>query len=394
MKRTAFFLICLGAFLILLMTPGGVNADTPDSAQNVFLTTPYPSVIATKGDSLSFSLTLDNRTDTWHELALAVQAPQGWEARFKSGGYTVEEVMVEPGKTQSVTLQLTAPESVESNKPYRFTVSATDSANNIFKNLQLSVTLRDRETKSGIQLDTQYPNLRGSGDNTFSFKLNLTNQSDQDRTINVDAAAPEGWEVSFKPTYESKQVQSFALKANASQSIDVDVTPPRLVEVGEYHIVVRASADNDQTEFPLSITIQGKPGLSLTTASGNLATRASSDAETKESLIITNTGSAPLENVQLAAQKPDGWDATFTPEKIDQLAVGQTAEVTVALKPSTRALAGDYLVTLSASSGNASDRKDLRVTVETPTTWGWAAVGAIALIVIGVGVVFVRYSRR
>ncbi|HZQ05725.1 MAG TPA: NEW3 domain-containing protein [Anaerolineae bacterium] len=394
MKRFAFVLISLAVVITFVFAPAVALAAPPSGPQDIFIATSYPSIVVTKGDSISFSINLDNKTDTWQSLNLQVQAPQGWQATFKSGGYTVNQVMVEPGKAQSVDLQLTAPDNAASNQPYSFTVRAANADNSVIKELHLSVTLKDKEAKSGLKLDTQYPDLRGSGDNTFSFKLNLTNQSDQDRTVNVDATAPEGWQVSIKPSYESKEVRSFSLKGNGSQSIDVDVTPPRRIEAGDYQVTVNASAGSDQVQVPLAIAIEGKPNVSLTTANGNLNTQASSDTETKVSLVINNSGSAPLQNVSLSAASPDGWDVKFTPDKIDELPVGQTTNVTLSLKPSTRALAGDYLVTLTASSGGASDSKDLRVTVETPTTWGWAAVGAIALIVIGLGVVFVRFSRR
>jgi uncharacterized membrane protein len=394
MKRLALLLIGISALVLFLITPGLTAADTPSGTQTVFLATTFPSIVLTKGDSISFSIDLDNKTDTWQALNLQAETPEGWQAAFKSGGYTVNQVMVEPGKTQSVDLNLTAPDNVATNQAYTFTVKATSADNSISQVLHLSVTLKDKETKSGLKLDTQYPDLQGSGDNAFSFTLNLSNQSDQDRIVNVDATAPEGWQVSIKPSYESKEVRSFSLKGNGSQSIELDVTPPRQVQAGEYQVVVNASSGNDHAQVPLTIGIQGKPNLSLTTANGNLNTQASSDAETKVSLVVNNIGSAPLQNISLSAQQPSGWDVTFTPQTIDQLAVGQTANVTLSFKPSTRALAGDYLVTLTASGGGVSDSKDLRVTVETPTTWGWAAVGAIVVIVVGLGVVFVRFSRR
>lgn len=393
MKRFVWMVSAIAVLALLSQTAAIAWAETPSGGQDFFLTTDYPSIVVTKGSSISFDLDLTNKTEAWQELTLQVEPPTDWQATLKSGGYIVKQVMVEPGKTLSVNLQLTAPDGAATDQPYSFTVKATN-GDQITKELRLTVTLKAKESKSGLKLDTQYPNLRGSADNTFSFKLTLTNQSDQDRTVNLDAVTPEGWLVAFKPTYESKQVQSFSLKGNGSQSIDVDVTPARRAEAGTYQIVVRASADSDQAEFPLSVVIVGKPSLSLTTASGNLAVKASSDSTTSVDVVITNNGSAPLQNISLSAFKPEGWEAKFTPDKIDELAVGQTVNATLSLKPSTRALAGDYMVTLNASGSNASDSKDLRVTVETPTTWGWAAVGAIALIIIGLAGVFMRFSRR
>jgi uncharacterized membrane protein len=68
--------------------------------------------------------------------------------------------------------------------------------------------------------------------------------------------------------------------------------------------------------------------------------------------------------------------------------------VDATIKPSTDSLAGDYMDTITASASGASDSKDIRTTVETPTAWGWGAVVAIVAVVGGLGFVFNRFSRR
>jgi uncharacterized membrane protein len=71
-----------------------------------------------------------------------------------------------------------------------------------------------------------------------------------------------------------------------------------------------------------------------------------------------------------------------------------TSEVAVKITPSERAIAGDYMVTVRAAGGNASESAQFRVTVNTSTVWGVAGLGVIALAALILGMAVLRYGRR
>lgn len=390
MKRLLLIAIVIPAIL-LLVSWAPVSADSP--TDGIVVWTAHPTVIQEKGQSVTFPIELTNQTQTWQDVDLQVEGPADWEPTFKKSSYAIRRVMIEPGKAQSLELQLKQPNSVKPGE-YVFVVKATNQARVTMKELRLVVNVQEKASQGGIKFTTDYPDVRGQPGNSFTFRFDLANQSDQDRVVNFEATTPRDWEVVFKPGYESRQISSLPLKGNATQTINVDVNTPTRIEAGEYKLVVRAVSENHRIEVPLTITVVGKPSLSLSTATGQLNTRATIDSETKLTLVIRNTGSAPLQNVSLSSSKPDGWEITFNPDKLEQLPTNQSAEISVSLKPSNRALAGDYLVSMTASGGLASDSKDIRVTVETPTTWGFAALGAIGIVVLGLAVIFARFSRR
>jgi len=110
--------------------------------------------------------------------------------------------------------------------------------------------------------------------------------------------------------------------------------------------------------------------------------------------VVKNNGSAPARNVTFSASEPTGWEVTFTPERLDEIAANDQAEVTADLKPSDKSLSGDYMVTMTASGGDASGSADFRITVGRSTLWGFAGV---LLIAVALGVVTFavnRYGRR
>lgn len=393
MKRSVIFSSLIALFLAMGLMPSLVLADSPTASNSVVISTAFPSLVANEGSTVTFSLNLLNNTQSWQELTLAVNGPNDWNPLFTGAGDTIREAMIAPGKTQSVDLQLKPPANAKP-QDYQFQVKATTQDGTSVNALPLVVTLQNKVSKSDVKVTTQYPDLQGPASNSFKFTLSVTNDSTQARTVSFNTTVPTNWKTTIKPSYQSTEVSSISMKANGNQSIDVTVTPPSDAAAATYPVVVNASAGSDQTQLPLKVVIVGNPAVTLSTASGQLNTQASVDSASKMTLTIKNTGSAPLQNLTVTSSPPSGWDVSFSPSKIDTLAVGQSTDIQTTIKPGTQALAGDYMVTVTASAGTASDSKDIRVTVNTPTVWGWAAVAAIAIVVIGLGLVFARYSRR
>ena len=392
MKRAGLMIVVLTVALIALATVKPAVADVP--AGDVILSTEYLSIETDQGRRLSFPISVKNRTEEWQEIELQVEGPEGWEVGLKDRGYFIHKLLLEPEDSQTLDFEAKPPENAEP-KTYTFVIRAYGSDGMPISELKLDVTLRKEEkVRKGLTMSTKYPKLRGQAGNTFSFKLDLKNDSDEDREVSLSADAPRGWEVVFKPAFESKQVSSIRMKSDASQGIDVEITPPQRTEAGEYSVVVRAEAGGDRVEVPLSVIVVGKRRIELTTATGLLNTRATVDKDTTLDLVVGNTGSAPLENVRFSASTPVDWEVTFDPEEIPELPVGEEREVKAIIRPSPKALAGDYMLTLRATASEASDSAEVRVTVETPTAWGWIAVGAIVLVLGGLGVLFAKLSRR
>ena len=67
----------------------------------------------------------------------------------------------------------------------------------------------------------------------------------------------------------------------------------------------------------------------------------------------------------------------------------------VNIKPPPETIAGDYQITLRASGSQAiAQDLTIRVTVESPTIWGWVGVIIIVLVIASLVVIFMRFSRR
>jgi uncharacterized membrane protein len=111
--------------------------------------------------------------------------------------------------------------------------------------------------------------------------------------------------------------------------------------------------------------------------------------------VVGNAGTAPIRNLSFITKKPgDKWTVEFKPDKIDALNPGEVREIKMEILAPDRTIAGDYILSVTANSPETNKSVDFRVTVSTPTIWGWIGFAIVALVVLGLAVVFFRLGRR
>jgi len=257
-----------------------------------------------------------------------------------------------------------------------------------------------------IELDCKYPVLSSYAGISFAYDVDLRYEGgEKPRVFNLSVEVPEGFDSKIAPGYgEGSEIAAIRLEPGVTygQTIKLTVGPsnPWLTpEPGEYTITLRVSSGDIKNSIDLKAIVTAKYDLDLATSSGRLNTEATAGEDNYFSIVVTNTGSADLEKVifnSTVRGTPSGWSVTFNPDKIDSLAVGVSREVEVNIKPAKKAIAGDYGVNISTQpeSKEAFSSFDLRVTVLTPTIWGWVGVGIVVLVIAGLAVMFMRLGRR
>jgi uncharacterized membrane protein len=141
--------------------------------------------------------------------------------------------------------------------------------------------------------------------------------------------------------------------------------------------------------------VTGQPALSISTADGRLSGRVTSGKITPMQITITNTGTAPAQNVRLQSTPPSGWNIAFEPADIPAIGPGEQVEVTVNYTPADKSVAGDYMVTLQAvPDGGSRASADFRITLLTSTLWGVVGLVLIAAALGVVALAVARFGRR
>jgi uncharacterized membrane protein len=381
-RRPAVFLVAAAAFLVGL-------APAVGAAGGLDVTTPYPSIAVAPGSSASFDLTITSATAGTVSLAVT-GAPTGWKATIHGGGFVVQGVTAAPGKPGTARLDVEVPGDTTATTGNLRVEAKIGSATAV---LPITV-LVNADVAGDITLTTTSPTLTGASDATFSFPLTLTNGTAQDQTVSASAKGPAGWTVETK--LSDAQAASTIVKAGSSTTITVTATPPVNAPAGHTDIDVTATAGTKTIPGKLGIDITGTFKMTLSTPGDLLSAHGSAGSAMRQTLDVVNGGTGDLTGVTVTATPPSGWTVTFEPAdgKVDVPTGTKAGTVTAIITPSGDAVAGDYVVSFSASNDQARATQDIRFTVETSPIWALVGIGVIVAILAGLFYVFRTYGRR
>jgi uncharacterized membrane protein len=340
-------------------------------------------------------LTLENKGRKDETINVKISTiPKEWKATLKGGSYLVSGLFVPNGKSKNLALSL-EPEKTLGPGIYDFQFDAQSEDGKLTSTHKLAVTVQERTPGlEDIQITTSYPVLRGQTDARFEFSLEVMNKIEVDRTFNLTAIGPEKWEINFKPSYEAKQISSIRIRGGGSQNIAVEVSPPREARSGEYPILVRVSSGDKKAEVKLTVALTGIYRIDAGTPTGVLSLEAFPGKVSNFSLFVKNTGSAVNRNITFSSFKPENWEVTFKPEKIDTLESNELKQVEVTVKPAAQALVGDYSMGCLVNGEKSDKTVEIRVTVKASTAWGWIGIGIIIFVIAGLSGLFIWLGRR
>ena len=365
--------------------------DAPKDIKGLYLVSDYPAVTLRPGETSTLSLRLQNYDMPPERLTLSVSGvPTGWTATLLGGGQPIAAAMPASNSSVALSLRLDVPKNTPIGTE-TLTVSATGSTSNL--QLPIAVTLA-KDLPAKLTLTPQLPELRGTTKSSFEYQLGIKNDSGKKLTVSLSAQAPQNFDTTFTEQYGSQELNAVPVDAGQSKDVKLKVTPPNTAAAGNYKVVAKISAEDATATTDLGMTITGQPRLDVSGREGLVSTRASAGKEASVPVVITNTGTAPADDIQLSGSAPSGWKITFDPKTVDRIAPNDNKEVQALITPTEKAIAGDYVTTVRASARGESASTNFRVTVTTSTLWGIAGVGIIGVaLLVMVGAV-ARFGRR
>jgi uncharacterized membrane protein len=374
-----------------LATPIAQAEDASKDVKGLFLTSDYPAVTVRPGETSSISLKLQNYNLPPERLALSVSGvPAGWTATLMGGGQPVAAAMPATNASVPLELRLDVPKNAAVGTE-TLTVTATGGSNTV--PLPIAITLA-KDLPAKLTLTPQLPELRGTSKSPFEFQLAIKNDSGKKLTVSLSAQTPPNFDASFTEQYGSQEVNAVPIEAGQSKSVKLKVTPPNTSPAGSYKVVARVGAEDAVVTTDLTMDIIGQPKLDITGRDGLLSTSATAGKEKSIPIIIANTGTAPADQVELSGSAPSGWKITFEPKTIDRIAPSANKEVQALITPTEKAIAGDYVTSIRASTRGESASGNFRVSVATSAMWGFAGVGIIAVALLVMVGAIARFGRR
>ena len=383
-SRTARFgLVASMLGLVLLSAAPAATAASP-----LTITTPFPAIAVAPGANPSFDVTIT--TDKPGRVALTVgKVPDGWTAVLRGGGFTIDGVESDGTTPVKVTLNVTVPADAAASTQDIDVRGVTAGG----ATATMSTSIRVSPNAAGnVTLTTDTPQLKGSTDTTFTFSLTLTNNTSDDLPFSVTSTGPDGWTVTSE-IGSTSNAASVVVKAGNTSSVSVTAKAASGAPAGDYPIAVDTVSGSQKAHADLQVTITGSYSLAMSTPNGVLSMNASAGSPTDLTLSLTNSGTADIPGVAMTASAPSGWVVKFDPTPVD-VPAGQTVQVVAHVTPSSDAITGDYVATMTGTSSLATAKTDIRVTIQTSALWGAIGIGLIAIILIGLWLVFRRFGRR
>jgi uncharacterized membrane protein len=378
-----------------LITATAHAADTPRDIKGLYLMTDYPAITVRPGTTSTISLRLQNYGLDPQQYQLSVAGvPSGWTATILGGGQPVAAAMPAPDSSVPLQLRLDVPANADLSQQ-TLTIKAEGQGNQATSqaSLPLAVSLA-KELPAKLTVTPQLPSLRGSPKSNFEYTLSIKNDAGRDLTASFAAQAPDNFETSFTEAYGTQELSSIPIPAGQSKDIKLKVRPPSTIDAGHFPVTVTVKAEDASAKADLALDIMGQPQLQLAGRDGLLSARAVAAEQSSIPIVVTNSGTAPAENITLNASAPTGWKVTFEPSTVDRLVPGKDAEVQALVTPSDKSLAGDYMVSVNANSRGESASSQFRITVATSTVWGVVGAGVIGVALLLMLGAVARFGRR
>jgi uncharacterized membrane protein len=377
----ALSLAALSALAVFCMSVAAEEAKS--DVKGLFLLTDYPAVTVRPGTNSSINLKLQNYGLPPERLALSVAGvPAGWTVTLIGGGQPVAAALPATNGSVSLELRLDVPKDAPIGTT-NLTVNAQGPTTNA--SLPVAVTLAT-DLPAKLALNPQLPELRGTSKSSFEFQLGIKNDSGKKVTVSLSAQAPQNFDATFTEQYGSQELNALPLDAGQSKDVKLKVRPPNTVAAGKYKVTAKVSAEDASATTELVLDITGQPKIDIAGSDGRLNASASAGVETSVPIVITNSGTAAAEQIELSGSGPSGWKVNFEPKTVDRIAPNESKEARALITPPAKAIAGDYVTTVRASARGESSSQTFRVAVVTSTLWGIvgvALIGIALLVLVG-----------
>ncbi len=341
-----------------------------------------------------FKVRLENPFGMETRFRVAVDSiPLNWTTFIKSAddGEAVTEATLGSGEFVDLIVEITPPVTAMIGE-YEILVKAESSDLKVITFLPLNINLTEAEEE--IEVAATFLEVTAKAGGVVEYPITILNSGETDTRLLLSVVEPPtDWEVAFKSG--TVEVSSLYLKAGESENLVVEVTPPSTVNISSYSVPVQIELADGTSSIQLDLKANIIGSYDLRLDPSTLLTSATVGGATTLTAKITNMGQTPMTSLKLNIDAPEGWDASVTPAQIESLKPRESFTFTIVVDIPDDTVAGDYLLTLTGLSDQVeSDEVQIRVTTTAPTSWGFAGIGIIAVILIGLIVVFKKFSRR
>ena len=251
-----------------------------------------------------------------------------------------------------------------------------------------------------LELFSKFPIVEGRSGDPFTFEVVLRWNGSSSNSFDVEVIEDlPDWEAVVLGGYPQKTVFAIGLEPARTMGETISVNlyplPGILPDPGDYTITLLVTAEGISETVELTAKVTARYLFAFYTPSGRLNAEVTAGKDNHVALRIQNTGSTPVTNIDFLSNKPQGWTVVFEPDDVDQVDPGYAAEIDCIITPPREVVPGDYILNLTTVGKEVGKREiQFRVTVLTPTVWGWVGVIVVLLVIAGLAFMFRQLGRR
>lgn len=214
----------------------------------------------------------------------------------------------------------------------------------------------------GITLYTPYLKISVPPGETIDYSVEVRNDGSVSRNVDLSVAGlPEGWEATLKAG--GYLVSRISVLPGDKRTLSLQVNVPLKVDQGN-HSFRLVAANYDVLTLVVNVSEQGTFRTDFTSDQANM--EGHSDFNFTFSTRLKNqTGVKQM--YSLRADAPRGWNVVFKPNYKQATAVevepGQTANISVEIKPPHNIQAGTYQIPVHAVNSATSAQMELEVVI-------------------------------
>ncbi|MBP1915114.1 putative membrane protein [Lederbergia galactosidilyticus] len=384
-KRRFISLLAIAIIVVGAILP----LDRAFAMDNISLFSAYTGITASPGEKTKYDVDVINNGSSIQTMSFSMEGlPKGWDYSISSNGTNIQELSVKGNSETPITVEITVPLDADKGD-HEFQLVATDG--NSPSSVPLSISVKEQGSLKS-ELTTDQANLEGHADSTFSYTVTLNNKTKEAQSYTLSSSVKDGWLVRFLS--DSNSVTSVSLEPNTSVDITVEAIPPQNIEADTYEIPITAATNDSSSELKLEAVVTGSYDVEISTKSEVLSDTINAGSDKTIELVVKNTGTSPLVDIELTAETPSNWETEFDESTIAELEPGKSKTIKAKVAAPKDAIAGDYVTTFSATADQASADATFRMSVETSTLWGFVAILIIAGVVVGLYLIIRKYGRR
>jgi uncharacterized membrane protein len=380
-------------------TPVLIMEEEPQYALTLKPADGVYSTIMLAGREKDIRVDLENIGDeAVTKVAVMSELPDGWTVNYDPARMPTLEAF----DSERIYASVTSPEGTVPGDYFVTLWVESDQAST--EKIEIRVTVKVLERVETIAVRAVHPAVEAIAGSDFVFEVEFKYTGEilgDSKPFDLKTTVPQGWEVYMTPQFEKeKHISAIDIKPGTvtfSDKTRLVAWAPfwPLPEPGDYKIILDVVSGDLEASVELKAVITAVYNLILIPSGERYDTKAKAGRDNYFSLEVGNLGTAPIDKVTFSSDKPEGWSIELTPDQVDSVEALGSQTVEINIKPPPETIAGDYMISVRASGVQATSQKiNIRVTVETPTVWGWVGVAIIAIVVMGLVVIFMRFSRR